>query len=115
MDEIIGLLLLGATFALIALITPWFRRHEHSRALDRWMVAEMTAVSLVGMGAIGASFVIAALIESWQSGDTTQIALTYGGAVVVLPALVIGSRWLGRVVARKAGRGTVPKGLASAG
>lgn len=116
MSELIGLLLLGSTFALVALSVPWFRRHEQSRFLNTWMIAEMFSVFLVALAATGASFVVAVLIESWQSGNALQIALTYGGALVGLPVLAFGSRWLSRLITRRqAVKPVAPSDLAPAG
>lgn len=108
MAEFIGLLLLALTFGLVAVVTPWFRARQNSRAVERWMLAEFCSVFLVGTGATGGALVFAQIVDAWKSGSLTLLVFTAGTVAVGIPALFIAARWLGRRLARRAEGNAVP-------
>lgn len=108
MAELIGLLLLALTFALVAIATPWFRARQDVRWVERWMLAELFSVFLVGIGSTGGALVFAEVVYAWKSGSVAQLGLTTGAVVIGIPVLFIAARWLGRWMERRAGAKPVP-------
>lgn len=95
MTELVGLLMLGATFALPALLGPWLLRHLDS--------PRELAISffVTGLGVTGLGVVMGGLADALHGGDPRHIAVSLGTVLVGLPALALGNRWLGRRMAKR--------------
>lgn len=96
MLEIIGLLLLGAMFALLELSAPWLQRRRTSSLGANPMLEDAIALLLLTTGLIGGTIVFVQVVNTVESGDIAWSTLAVGAAVVGMPLIAGVARRLGR-------------------
>ena len=101
MLELVGLLLLGATFVSLETLVPWLRQERLVPVVRRLMLNQILAMVLFGCGVFGGAIVFVELVEVWRDPDAARIVAAYAAALIGMPAILKGSRWLGVLTTRR--------------
>lgn len=93
MEEFFGLILLAVAIVLVTVGVPWFREHGESAVVDRFMLAELYAIAVIGLLACGGALVIADLSRAWSAGETMHLVIGIGAVVVLAVAARFARTW----------------------
>ena len=106
MSEFVGLIVLGGSALLFAIVLPWFHRHQHAHFMETFLVAELASVLFVCVWAIGMALVAIQVFAAWMSHDMGQIVVTVGGVIVCLAVVFLLGRTLVRAQAKRSSGGS---------